>query len=610
MILSIIDWIIIIVALLLFMGLGLSYSKKAGKNMDSFFLGGRSLPWHIAGLSMVATTFAADTPLAVAEMVEQNGIAGNWLWWSALAGGMLTTLFFANLWYRSGVLTEVELIELRYSGPEAAFLRGFKAIYLGLFMNCIIIGWVNTAMSSILQVFFDLTSNQALFYTGIAMLFTAIYSSVSGLLGVAMTDAVQFFVAMIGCIVLSILVVTSPEIGGIDGLMTKVNNVAPGSFNFLPVVGNESGGTAKVLGYSFLAFITSAGFRWWASWYPGAEPGGGGYVAQRIMSSKSEKDSVYATLFFQVGHYCLRPWPWILVGLAAIVLYPELQGTGNERLGFVYAMRDFLPDGFKGLLLVAFFSAYMSTISTQLNWGSSYLVNDLYKRFIYKRNTKSKMDIQLKQEAEDKHFVLVSRLVTIVVMFIGLAVSSQINSISGMWKFVMNCGAGLGLVLILRWYWWRINAWSEITATIAPFIGYPIFQFIYKLLSKNYIIEEDVVYLATILFTTISWITVTFLTRPTNFDTLKNFFLKVRPDGNWQPIIEHFSLQKKESNILKLLVCWLMGIIFTYSTLFFIGKLIFKEYSTAGILFITMIISFFIFRFFIQKTNIFDNTKF
>jgi SSS family solute:Na+ symporter len=465
-------------------------------------------------------------------------------------------------------------------------------------------------MSSILQVFFDLTSNQALFYTGIAMLFTAIYSSVSGLLGVAMTDAVQFFVAMIGCIVLSILVVTSPEIGGIDGLMTKVNNVAPGSFNFLPVVGNESGGTAKVLGYSFLAFITSAGFRWWASWYPGAEPGGGGYVAQRIMSSKSEKDSVYATLFFQVGHYCLRPWPWILVGLAAIVLYPELQGTGNERLGFVYAMRDFLPDGFKGLLLVAFFSAYMSTISTQLNWGSSYLVNDLYKRFIYKRNTKSKMDIQLKQEAEDKQFVLVSRLVTIVVMFIGLAVSSQINSISGMWKFVMNCGAGLGLVLILRWYWWRINAWSEITATIAPFIGYPIFQFIYKLLSKNYIIEEDVVYLATILFTTISWITVTFLTRPTNFDTLKNFFLKVRPDGNWQPIIEHFSLQKKESNILKLLVCWLMGIIFTYSTLFFIGKLIFKEYSTAGILFITMIISFFIFRFFIQKTNIFDNTKF
>ena len=237
MILSIIDWIIIIVALLLFMGLGLSYSKKAGKNMDSFFLGGRSLPWYIAGLSMVATTFAADTPLAVAELVGQNGIAGNWLWWSFLAGGMLTTLFFANLWYRSGVLTEVELIELRYSGPEAAFLRGFKAIYLGLFMNCIIIGWVNNAMASILQVFFDLTSDQALFYTGIAMLFTAIYSSVSGLLGVAMTDAVQFFVAMVGCIVLSILVVTSPEIGGIDGLMTKVNDVAPGSFNFLPVIG-------------------------------------------------------------------------------------------------------------------------------------------------------------------------------------------------------------------------------------------------------------------------------------------------------------------------------------------------------------------------------------
>nr|MBP7255694.1 hypothetical protein [Chitinophagales bacterium] len=316
-----------------------------------------------------------------------------------------------------------------------------------------------------------------------------------------------------------------------------------------------------------------------------------------------EKDSVYATLFFQVGHYCLRPWPWILVGLAAIVLYPELQGTGKEKMGFVYAMRDFLPDGLKGLLLVAFFSAYMSTISTQLNWGSSYLVNDLYKRFIYTGNSNSNKDNVSKQASEDKHFVSVSRWVTIIVMFIGLVVSSQINSISGMWEFVMNCGAGLGLVLILRWYWWRINAWSEITATLAPFIGYPLFQYVFKL-------EGDEIFLATVFFTTISWITVTFLTRPTNFDTLKNFFLKVRPDGNWQPIIEHFSLQKKESNILKLFVCWVMGIIFTYSTLFFIGKLIFKEYSTAGILFITMIISFFIFRFFIQKTNIFDNTKF
>lgn len=601
MVLSFIDWIIIIVALLLFMGLGLSYSKKAGKNMDSFFLGGRSLPWYIAGLSMVATTFAADTPLAVAELVGQNGVAGNWLWWSFLAGGMLTTLFFANLWYRSGVLTEVELIELRYSGPEAAFLRGFKAVYLGLFMNCIIIGWVNNAMASILQVFFDLSSNQALFYTGLAMAFTAIYSSVSGLLGVAMTDAVQFFVAMIGCIVLSILVVTSPEIGGIDGLMSKVNAVAPGSFNFLPVVGNETGATGKVLGYSLIAFIASAGFRWWASWYPGAEPGGGGYVAQRIMSSRSEKDSVYATLFFQVGHYCLRPWPWILVGLAAIVLYPELQGTGKEKMGFVYAMRDFLPSGFKGLLLVAFFSAYMSTISTQLNWGSSYLVNDLYKRFIY--SDKSNLPLAQKQEREDKHFVRVSRLVTIVIMIIGLAVSSQINSISGMWGFVMNCGAGLGLVLILRWYWWRINAWSEITATIAPFIGFPLFQYGMKL-------EGDVVFLATVLFTTLAWLVATFFTPPTNFDTLKNFYLKVRPDGNWQPIIEHFSLQKKESNVLKLLVCWLMGIIFTYSTLFFIGKLIFKEYTIAGFLFLSMVLSFIVFRHFIQKTNIFDKIKF
>lgn len=594
MILSGLDWIIIVGAFILFMAIGLAYTKRASKDMQSFFLGGRSLPWYIAGLSMVATTFAADTPLAVAEIVGKNGIAGNWIWWSFLAGGLLTTFFFANLWYRSGVMTEVELIELRYSGKEASGLRAFKAIYLGVFMNAIIIGWVNNAMATILQVFFDLTTQQAIFYTAIAMVFTALYSSLSGLLGVAMTDVIQFVIAMIGCIVLAILVVNSEQIGGIANLKAQLNTKAPGALNFFPQIGNDALGTAKVMGYSILAFIASAGVRWWAAWYPGAEPGGGGYVAQRIMSSRSEKDSVYATLLFQIGHYCIRPWPWILVGLCAIILYPELQGTDNVKLGYVYAMRDFLPNGFKGLLLVAFFSAYMSTISTQLNWGSSYLVNDIYKRFFLKASA-SPEGVQ----RQERSLVNASRLVTIFMMMVGLTVSFFITSISGAWEFIMNCGAGLGLVLILRWYWWRINAWSEIAATAAPFVFFPIWKYAFHL-------DGDAVFLATVACTTLTWLLVTFITKPTSFETLKQFYVKVRPDGNWKPIIEHFSLQRKESNVGKLLVCWLSGIIFTYSTLFFIGRVIFQEYQSAGILLAIMTISFIVFRTFILKTNIFD----
>ncbi len=343
---------------------GLSYTSKAGKNLTSFFLAGRNLPWHLAGISMVATTFAADTPLAVTEIIHDNGIAGNWIWWSFLAGGMLTTFFFANLWRKADVLTEVELIELRYSGKEAAVLRGFKSIYLGLFLNVVIIAWVNVALQSLLQVFFNLSPLMAFYYTALAMLFVAIYSSLSGLLGVVMTDVIQFFIAMTGCI------------GGIIGLKTQINEIDPAILNFLPTIG--AGGTAQTLGLSVAAFLTYATVQWWASWYPGAEPGGGGYIAQRMMSAKSEKDAVYATLFFQIAHYCLRPWPWILVGLAAIVLYPDLDAE-TAKLGYVYAMRDYLPNGFRGLLLVAFFAAYMSTISTQLNWGTSYLVNDFYK---------------------------------------------------------------------------------------------------------------------------------------------------------------------------------------------------------------------------------------
>ncbi len=551
------DWVVIIVFFVLIISVGLSYAKRAGKNMDSFFLGGRNLPWYVAGISMVATTFAADTPLAVTELVGKNGISGNWLWWNFLAGGMLTTFFFANLWRRAEVLTEVELIELRYAGKPAAFLRGFKALYLGVFMNVLIIAWVNVALMALLQVFFDMPQMEALGYTALAMVFVAVYSSVSGLIGIAITDMIQFVIAMVGCVILAVLVVQSEQIGGISGLKTQLPDW---SLSFFPEISNEKGGAGKSLVIGVGAFLAYTSVQWWASWYPGAEPGGGGYVAQRMMSAKDEKHAIYATLFFQIAHYCIRPWPWIIVGLCAIVLYPDL-GEADKKLGFVMAMKDFLPAGLKGLLLIAFFAAYMSTISTQLNWGASYVVNDFYHRF-------------LDNTATDKTLVRVARITTVLLMFLGLAVSTQITSISGVWAFIIECGAGLGLVLILRWYWWRINAWSEITATIAPFLAFAVTKF-----GMGMAFPESFFY--TVGFTTVAWLVVTFFTEPTKDEKLTSFYLKVQPDGWWEPIKQRTNLAAKESNLGGLFLCWISALIMTYSVLFCIGKLIFMEWNSA-----------------------------
>lgn len=595
--LSTLDWIIIIGFFLLIVGVGLSYTKKAGKSLENFFLGGRNLPWYIAGISMVATTFAADTPLAVTELVGKSGISGNWLWWSFLAGGMLTTFFFARLWRNSGVLTEVELSELRYSGTPAKILRGGKAIYLGIFMNVVIIGWVNVALMTLLEVFFGLGDvywfggmvKASLVLTAAAMLWTAIYSSMSGLLGVAITDVIQFAMAMIGTIILAVLVVNSDEIGGIAGMKEQLPE---GSLNFFPSF-SDGESVGKTLGLSIGAFLSYAAVQWWASWYPGAEPGGGGYIAQRMMSTRSARDSVYATLFFQIAHYCLRPWPWIIVGLCTIILYPELQGTADVKQGYVMAMRDFLPDGLKGLLLISFFAAYMSTISTQLNWGASYVVNDLYKRFIA-------------PNADQKGLVFASRITTLLLMILGLVVSTFVDSISGAWGFIMQAGAGLGLVLILRWYWWRINAWSELSAMVAPFIPTAIF---YSLGT-----EFEVAFPATVLFTTIVWIVVTFITRPTKDETLQHFYNKVRPDGAWSTYPDNYQMivggisentAAPKNNLLYLILCWISAIIMTYGILFLIGKTILMEWETAGYLLAIVAVSFIALRYFISKTRVF-----
>ncbi len=564
---SSLDWLIILSYFLLSLGIGIAYSKRAGRSTQEFFLSGRNLPWWLAGTSMVATTFAADTPLAVTELVAKNGIAGNWLWWNFVFGGTLTVFFFARLWRRAGVMTDVEFIELRYSGKPAAFLRGFRALYLGLFMNSVIMGWVNLAMASILQGVLGIPQSQVLVYVAGCLALVAIYSALSGLWGVAVTDAFQFVLAMFGTITLAIIVVGLPEVGGIEGLKAKLPSWA---LQFTPVIGESSvdatpvGGTLALTLAAFLAYV---GIQWWASWYPGAEPGGGGYVAQRMMSAKDERHSVLATLWFTIAHYCLRPWPWILVGLASLILYPNLAPEA-KRLGYVYAMRDYLPAGLMGLLIAAFFAAYMSTIATQLNWGTSYLINDFYRRFV-------------KKEGSEKHYVLVSRLVTILVMLISLILTFILETISGAWAFIIEAGAGLGLVLILRWYWWRVNAWSEISAMIAPFIAYGYIRWVHRTTIQ---FPQSLFYI--VAFTTIVWLLTTFITKPTEEQKLLQFYRRIHPGGFlWKKIATLLPDVKGDSHHLSLFLDWVAGIVLIYSSLFGIGKLIFAEYGTAILFF-------------------------
>lgn len=580
-VLSTLDYVIIVVFVIVTVGIGLGFSKQAGKDMSSFFVGGRNLPWYIAGTSMVATTFAADTPLAVTELVAQGGIAGNWLWWNMLAGGMLTTFFFARYWRRAQVITDVELIELRYSGKAARFLRGFRAIYLGLFMNALIIGWVNVALMALLQVFFGIPQSELLWWTALAMGVVVIYSGLSGLLGVAFTDVFQFVIAMVGTIALAYIVLDAEAVGGIAGLKEKL---PPWTLDFFPKVGavQESTDFASTLTLSIGSFLAYTTIQWWASWYPGSEPGGGGYVVQRMSSARSEKDSIYATLFFQIAHYCLRPWPWIIVALCALVLYPDLSPE-DKKLGYVMAMKDFLPDGMKGLLLVAFFSAYMSTISTQLNWASSYLINDVYKEFINKK-------------ADDKALVRASRIGTLLLMLIALFATSQITSIAGVWMFIIECGAGLGLVLILRWYWWRVNAWSEISATIAPFVAYALARYAFGWEFPNS-------FFFTVSFTTIVWLVTTFMTRPTDKEKLQSFYDLIKPDGNWKPFRNPNETHK--SNIGKLLICWVSAIALAYSALFMTGSLIFSFWTEAIIYGAVLVVSLITLRIISKQVKIF-----
>ena len=601
MVLELVDWIIVVIFLGITLYIGLKFKNKASGSLTDFFLAGRNLPWYIAGISMVATTFAADTPLWVAEVIKKNGISGNWLWWNMLIGGMLTTFFFAKMWRKANVLTELEFLELRYSGKAAKMFRKFKSVYLGVFFNTIIIGWVNAAMIKILIIFLNIDYQTAFMYIGVLMVLIAIYSSLSGLLGVAITDALQFILAMVGCLILAIIMLNSEQVGGIVGLKEKLPEWR---FDFFPNI-NSAGSAIGTFGLSIGAFFSFVAIQWWASWYPGNEPGGGGYISQRMMSTKNEKHAVFATLFFQIAHYALRPWPWIIVGLCALVVYPDLpmNEAGN---GFVMAMRDFMPVGLRGILFTAFLGAYMSTISTQLNWGASYLTNDLYKRQAEESG----------KEIDQKQLVKMGKLFTVVIMVIALVATSFIDTIDGAARFLIASSAGLGAVLILRWYWSRINIWSEISATIAPILGYTISKYLLAPLFnievgpdeiQNTFIENEGILICTTFFTTIVWLIVTYFTQPESDETLMKFYKQVEPEGAWNNIREKLNLEHRKSQIPELIMCWLSATALTYSLLFFIGKLIFQDYTYALINLVISLVSFFVLKYYMFNTKIFSD---
>src|SRR5436853_3850955 len=550
--LDFLDWSIIALYFAFNVAVGLYYKRRAGRSTAEFFLSGRNVPWWLAGTSTVATTFAADTPLVVTGLVAKNGIAGNWLWWNLLASGMLTVFFYARLWRRAGVMTDIEFSELRYAGPPAAFLRGFRALYLGLLINCIILGWVNLAMAKILQLVFTISKGEALWIVVGLIVLTSAISTLSGLWGVLVTDLFQFVIKMGMVIVLAVVAVNA--VGGIEAMKAKLVASGRGSaLGFVPEIGS--------VWMPMLTFFVYIAVNWWATWYPGAEPGGGGYVAQQMLSAQAERHSLLATLWFNIAHYAVRPWPWILVALASLILFPGLK---DPETGYIRVMIDYLPSSLRGLMVAAFAAAFMSTIATQLNWGASYLVNDFYRRFV-------------RRDAGEPHYVLASRPATALLPVTSGAVAFRIESIGGAWKLLIITGAGTGAVLLLRWYWWRINAWSEISAMIAAFVVSVLLQTAWGLDSDRPLDFAKIV-LITVAITTAVWLAVTFLTRPESDTTLDAFYRRTRPSRTgWGPIAARVPEVQPSRDGLANLIDWVAGCVRVYGLPFGVGKLLLHE---------------------------------
>lgn len=568
------DWTIIAGYFALALGIGLWFKNRAGSSFVEYFASGRSLPWWIAGTSMVATTFAADTPLAVTDLVAKKGLAGNWFWWAWAFGGMLTVFVFARLWRRAEVITDVELIEQRYSGRPAAFLRGFRAAYVAIVMNSIVIGWVTMAMAKVLKqtVLHGGTvdgSHDDFWLVAIMLAVTGVYSTLSGMWGVAVTDAVQFVLAMAGCIALAVVAVD--HVGGLDALRARAGEVYAGQgdpFAFVPDF--TAADPVMPLGVFLVLVLT----QWWATWYPGAEPGGGGYIVQRMAACRDERHAVKATLLFQIAHYCLRPWPWILVAFAAIVLHPELRQSGDPGIGYPMLIRELAPVGLRGLLLVTFAAAFMSTISTQTNWGASYLVNDLYRRFVA-------------PGAGERQLLRASRLASVVVLVLGGAVAwlmvTRGVSVDDAWAFLAALGAGVGAVFLLRWFWWRINAWSEIAAMAGSLVAFVAWKLLPAAADGRPALRPEYTSLLVATVTLVVWVSVTLLTRPEPREHLIAFYRRIRPDGpGWGPIAAAAPEARPDGRLGRNLLCALLGTTVVWLTLPGIGAVLFGEWARAG----------------------------
>ncbi|HMD39003.1 MAG TPA: sodium:solute symporter family protein [Candidatus Acidoferrum sp.] len=603
------DWIVIAAYLLLNLLISLYYRRRSSGSTEEFFVSGRNVSWWLAGTSMVATTFAADTPLLVTGLVARNGISGNWLWWSLCLSGMMTVFFFARYWRRAEILTDIEFVELRYSGKPAAFLRGFRALYLGALMNCLILGWVIKAMISITTVLLgDVIAQGRVLSIGLgghelfqytlgapahtALLicvlilvpFTGIYTFIGGLWGVLVTDLFQFALKMTMIIVLAWVAVS--KLGGMALLKVQLSQIDAATRASGQTTGNilsffpsfHLGWTTDALWtLPVLTFALFLAVQWWADWYPGAEPGGGGYVAQRMFSAKDEKNSLGATLWFNIAHYAMRSWPWIVTGLVAVAVYsahgglhPSAEFAAEPEKGYVMVMRDYLPPALRGLMIAAFLAAFMSTVGTQLNWGTSYLINDFYRRFIVK-------------DGNEKHYVFVSKIFIILLVILSGYTAAHINSIQAAWQLLLGMGAGTGGVLLLRWYWWRINAWSEISSMIAAFVVS------ISLTRVHFAGNDSVVFAKTALITagvtTLVWIITTIATPAEPEQLLLKFYRRVHPTVHgWKHIASLAPEMPPVRDLGANAFDWIMGCALIYCAMFGIGELVLQEWLPGFIL--------------------------
>ncbi len=578
-----IDWIIAAICLLICFGPALFFARRAGANTSEFFVSGRAVPWWLAGLSMVATTFSSDTPNLVTDIVRRNGVAGNWVWWAFVLTGVSTVFFYARLWRRSGVMTDLEFYELRYSGTAATALRGFRAVYLGLLFNCMIMATVNLAACKIAAILFGLDRWQTLLFVGVI---NAAFAAHSGLWGVLVIDMIQFFIKMTAVTAAAYFAVMAPQVGGLGSLIDKLSTIrGPGGIDYLRVLPDFSSNWDLAVA----VFIMPIAVQWWAVWYPGSEPGGGSYIAQRMLASKTEKDALKSVLFFNFAHYVLRTWPWILVALCSLIVYPELADIQRafpdldpRLLGhdIAYpAMLRFLPAGFAGLMVGGLIAANSSTILTHLNWGASYLVHDFCRRFI-------------RRDAGEQHYVHAGRWVTVGLFLASSGTVYLLDTARDAFGMILQIGAGTGLLYLVRWFWWRVNAWAEIaamTSSLVVSIGLLIMA------RSGAPLSPHAGLLVTVAITTLCWVAAAYLGPQTDRETLIAFYRKVRPFGpGWEKIrIDAGVLERTrdEDNIPRALLGWFAGCATIWSGLFLIGAILYGRTAQAAILAVVLLVS-------------------